>query len=74
VPEDVAVVGFDGIPMGAFTRPALTTVAQDTKRAGELLVQTLIHLIGGEPGECVTLPPRLVVRGSCGTCPAGSFT
>ena len=33
------------------------------KRAGDLLVQTLIHLIGGLPGECVTLPPRLVVRG-----------
>ena len=66
VPDDIAVVGFDGIPMGAFTRPALTTVAQDTKRAGELLVQTLIHLIGGEPAECVTLPPRLIVRGSCG--------
>lgn len=66
VPEDVSVVGFDGIPMGAFTRPALTTVAQDTKRAGQLLVQTLVHLIGGEPAECVTLPPRLIIRGSCG--------
>jgi DNA-binding LacI/PurR family transcriptional regulator len=66
VPEDVAVVGFDGIPMGAFTGPALTTVAQDTKRAGDLLVQTLIHLIAGEPVQCATLPPRLIVRGSCG--------
>ncbi len=69
VPHDIAVVGFDGIPMGAFTRPALTTVAQDTKRAGELLVQTLIHLIDGQPAECVTLPPRLVVRGSSGLPP-----
>ena len=67
VPEDIAVVGFDGIPMGACTRPGLTTVAQDTKRAGALLVQTLVHLIGGESAACVTLPPRLVVRGSCGT-------
>lgn len=66
VPEEVAVVGFDGIPMGAFTRPALTTVAQDTKRAGELLVQTLINLISGQGAQCVTLPPRLIVRGSCG--------
>lgn len=66
IPQDVAVVGFDGIPMGAFTRPALTTVAQDTKRAGGLLVQTLIQLIGGQPAECVTLPPRLVVRDSSG--------
>ena len=71
VPEDVAVVGFDGIPMGAFTRPALTTVAQDTKRAGELLVQTLIHLIGNQPQQCVTLPPRLIVRRSCGGSPVG---
>ena len=66
VPEDVAVVGFDGIPMGAFTGPALTTVAQDTKRAGNLLVQTLIHLIAGQPVQGATLPPRLIVRGSCG--------
>ncbi|MDE2451475.1 MAG: LacI family DNA-binding transcriptional regulator [Gammaproteobacteria bacterium] len=69
VPEDVAVVGFDGIPMGAFSRPTLTTVAQDTKRAGDLLVQTLIHLIGGQPAECVTLPPRLIIRDSSGAPP-----
>lgn len=74
VPDDVAVVGFDGIPMGAFTRPALTTVAQDTKRAGDLLVQTLIHLIGGQPADCVALPPRLVVRGSCGARSAADCT
>jgi DNA-binding LacI/PurR family transcriptional regulator len=70
IPEDVAVLGFDGIPMGAFTRPALTTVAQDTKRAGQLLVQTLLRLIESEPVECVTLRPRLIVRGSCGAAPA----
>jgi len=74
IPEDIAVVGFDGIPMGAFTRPALTTVAQDTKRAGGLLVQTLVHLIGGLPAACVTLPPRLVVRGSCGARSAADCT
>ena len=66
VPEDVAVMGFDGIPMGAFTRPALTTVAQDTKRAGDLLVQTLVHLIEGKSAQGMILPPRLVVRESCG--------
>ena len=66
VPEEVAVVGFDGIPIGASTRPALTTIAQDTKRAGELLVTTLLALVEGRAAECVTLPPRLVVRESCG--------
>ena len=66
VPEDVAVVGFDGIPMGAVTRPSLTTVAQDTKRAGETLVQSLVNQINGRPVENMILPPRLVVRDSSG--------
>ncbi len=66
VPEDVSVVGFDGIPMGAVTRPSLTTVAQDTKRAGEALVASLIHQINGRPVDNMILPPRLVVRESCG--------
>ncbi|MHB1869763.1 MAG: LacI family DNA-binding transcriptional regulator [Steroidobacteraceae bacterium] len=66
VPQDVAVVGFDGIPMGAVTRPALTTVSQGTKRAGEALVQCLISQIEGRPAESMILSPQLVVRESCG--------
>ncbi len=66
VPEEVAVVGFDGIPMGAVTRPPLTTVAQDTKRAGEALVASLVNQINGRPVDNMILPPRLVVRESCG--------
>ncbi len=66
VPEDVAVVGFDGIPMGAVTRPSLTTVSQDTKRAGETLVQSLINQIEGRAAENMILSPRLVIRGSSG--------
>ena len=66
VPEDVAVVGFDGIPMGAITRPALTTVSQGTKRAGEALVASLIHQIEGRPAENRILSPHLIVRESCG--------
>jgi DNA-binding LacI/PurR family transcriptional regulator len=71
VPEDVAVVGFDGIPMGAVTRPSLTTVSQGTKRAGEALVESLINQIQGRPAENLILSPHLVVRESCGgTAPA----
>jgi DNA-binding LacI/PurR family transcriptional regulator len=64
VPEDVAVVGFDDIPMARFSKPSLTTVAQDTTRAGELLVDTLMKLVRGQPAECITLPVSLVVRRS----------
>jgi DNA-binding LacI/PurR family transcriptional regulator len=66
VPEDIAVVGFDDIPMARFASPPLTTVFQDTKRAGELLVETLLRQVHGEPTECITLPASLVVRRSSG--------
>ncbi len=66
VPEDVAVVGFDDIPIANYVNPPLTTVLQDTKRAGELLVDTLIKLVRGEVIGNRLLPAQLVVRRSCG--------
>ncbi|WP_119717053.1 LacI family DNA-binding transcriptional regulator [Cognatilysobacter tabacisoli] len=66
VPEDVAVVGFDDIPMAAFANPPLSTVFQDTTRAGELLVDTLMKLVRDEPAESTLLPAELVVRRSSG--------
>jgi len=64
VPWDVAVVGFDDIPMARFTSPSLSSVIQDTARAGELLVETLLKLVREEPVDSVMLPPTLVVRRS----------
>ncbi|MBA2238369.1 MAG: LacI family DNA-binding transcriptional regulator [Lysobacter sp.] len=66
VPEDVAVVGFDDIPIARFANPPLTTVFQDTTRAGELLVETLMKLVRNEPATGTTLPASLVVRRSSG--------
>jgi DNA-binding LacI/PurR family transcriptional regulator len=66
VPRDVSVVGFDDIPMAAFATPALTTVLQDTKLAGEILVERLLMQIRGEAAESVMLPAQVVVRRSCG--------
>jgi len=64
VPRQVAVVGFDDIPAACLTNPPLTTVMQDTGRAGELLVQTLLHQIAGEPAANSVIPTKLVVRRS----------
>jgi DNA-binding LacI/PurR family transcriptional regulator len=64
VPRDVALAGFDDIPMAGFVNPPLTTVRQDTKQAGETLVDNLLRLIHGEPAESAVLPGRLVVRQS----------
>lgn len=66
VPEDIAVVGFDDIAMARFATPPLTTVIQDTGRAGELLVETLLRLVRDQPAESMMLPAKLVVRKSSG--------
>jgi len=66
VPEDVAVVGFDGTPMSRFSNPPLTTVVQDTSKAGELLVDTLLQLVRDQPAQSVTMAPTLQVRASSG--------
>ncbi|HWN05921.1 MAG TPA: LacI family DNA-binding transcriptional regulator [Steroidobacteraceae bacterium] len=66
VPQDVAVVGFDDILSAADFNPPLTTVRQDTRRAGELLVENLIRLIDGKGVDSTLIAPELVVRTSCG--------
>ncbi|MDO1527701.1 LacI family DNA-binding transcriptional regulator [Fulvimonas sp. R45] len=64
VPDDVAVVGFDDIAMARSVHPPLTTVVQDTRRAGRLLVEALINLIEGKPVHATRLPTHLIVRRS----------
>ena len=71
VPGQVSVVGFDDLPAASLTNPPLTTVMQDTRMAGEVLVDTLLKLVRDEPTQGQVMPTRLVVRRSCG---AGSGT
>jgi DNA-binding LacI/PurR family transcriptional regulator len=66
VPEDVSVVGFDDIHAARYLSPALTTVRQDTSRAADLIVDTLLRAIAGEAVSSELLTPSLVVRGTCG--------
>jgi len=64
VPEDVAIIGFDDIPAAATTQPPLTTIAQDYRKAGEVLVDTLLRRIADQPTDTALLQPRLIVRAS----------
>jgi DNA-binding LacI/PurR family transcriptional regulator len=64
IPEDVAVTGFDDIPIASFANPSLTTVQQDTRLAGTLLVDSLIALINDEPVLSQVIPTRTVLRRS----------
>lgn len=64
VPQDVALAGFDDIATASFVNPPLTTVLQDTRHAGEVLVESLLGLIRGEAVESEVLPVKLMVRRS----------
>ncbi|AMX02703.1 LacI family DNA-binding transcriptional regulator [Microbulbifer thermotolerans] len=69
VPRDVAVVGFDDIPIAPFYTPPLTTVRQNIHRGGELLVDRIMRLVSGKQADSEVLPTELVVRASCGAGP-----
>ncbi|GGO63976.1 LacI family DNA-binding transcriptional regulator [Bowmanella pacifica] len=66
IPQQIAVVGYDNILAASFTNPPLTTVHQNTKLAGEMLVKSLVSLIKGERQQPRLLPAELVIRQSCG--------
>ena len=64
VPGDVAIMGFDDLPAASMTNPPLTTLMQDLKGAGELLVETLLAQIEDSEPPPRTLGARLIVRRS----------
>lgn len=66
VPSNVAVVGFDDIPVASFSSPALTTIQQNTTLAGEMLVVNLLRLINQEGIAQTEIEPKIIVRRSCG--------
>ena len=69
VPGDIAVVGFDDLPLASHVSPGLTTIRQDVNEAGRRLVRTLVNLIEQQPIESRQIEPRLIVRESCGGQP-----
>ncbi|MFJ4882451.1 LacI family DNA-binding transcriptional regulator [Streptomyces sp. NPDC088731] len=68
VPEDIAVTGFDGIPLSRIVQPPLTTVRQPIRRLGEQAVELLVQRLGNSGAEPVSLmlPVSLIRRASCG--------
>ena len=80
VPHDISVVGFDDNPIARTTRPALTTVQQDSRAKGraaaELLITALDRAEATPPKRArhLILPTELVVRDSTATPRAAATT
>jgi len=66
VPDDVAIVGFDDVPLATYTEPTLTTVRQPLREMGQCAARMLMAHFDGTslPGAPEILPTALVVRGS----------
>ena len=66
IPDDVSVMGFDGIPFARYAAPPLTTIAQPTDQIGAECARILLDIIEGSPPESLRnyLPHELVVRES----------
>jgi LacI family transcriptional regulator len=74
VPDDLAVIGFDGIPESEFYSPPLSTVYQNQDELGRVAVQELVRLVDEklkdeeviQPSQ-ISLKPELIVRASTQT-------
>ena len=65
VPQDVAVVGFDGIPFAAWSNPRLTTVLTPMAEIGRRAADTLVAAIEtGVMADAQVLPVEVAIRAS----------
>lgn len=64
--REVAVVGFDDLPLADLLEPGLTVVAQDPHTIGRIAAERVFRRLDGEhlPIEHVVVPTRLIQRGS----------
>ena len=63
VPEDVSVIGFDGIELGNYLSPRLTTVRQARERIADRSLEILLSDIAGERPAVHELRPFDIVEG-----------
>lgn len=66
VPEEIALVGYDGMELSELVSPSLTTVEQQSLRMGAEAVRLLVHRIRDRerPAQHVVLPVNLRIRAS----------
>jgi LacI family transcriptional regulator len=66
IPEDIAIVSFNDIPVAQFLIPPLTTVKIHGEHIGEAAVELLLERLNGRDyGKQVRIATQFVWRGSC---------
>jgi LacI family repressor for deo operon, udp, cdd, tsx, nupC, and nupG len=67
VPDDVAIIGFDDIPLASYFDPPLTTLRQPMQESGRQAARLVVETIEnpGRTPEQIAIPARLIERASC---------
>ena len=72
IPNDISILGFEGIEASAQTEPPLTTVKIDFRQMGALGVRRILDIIKQKEQRdriCImSVPAKLVIRNSIGPC------
>lgn len=66
IPDDISVMGYDGIPLSGYVMPTLTTISQSIKEMGQRAVQILLNHVQNPdaPPDKAVLPTKLIIRES----------
>ena len=64
--RDIAVTGFDDMPVVLYLRPGLTTVRQPAWEVGQRVIEILVNVLEGTPpaAQQILLTPELIIRES----------
>ena len=68
VPDDIALAGFDDIPLARYVHPALTTMRINIAEVGDRAVRMLLAQMGKESMQAmanIVMTPDLIVRETC---------
>lgn len=68
VPDDVSIIGFDGIEMAEFYHPSLDTMYQPASEMALAATTILFDMLQGNPARHIVYESTLLKRGSCKNC------
>lgn len=68
IPEDISLMGIDGVSTGKYMEPALTSLALQPALTGEKCVQVLLSILKGEKFKYVTHIPTKILEGESVKC------
>lgn len=67
VPDDISVIGFDGVHIARYVSPALTTIHQPKVEMGRRSMEMLLDLLTGQDVDSHVITPTLIERSSTRT-------